>query len=172
MMTTPFTTFRHLGLLLCALAMCSLMSCADEASETAPTEELPISTGPEIPGLENCGKEYSVCGYLRVPGDFVGNVRSIAVALYKEIPPTASPDVLITEIDSPSMVAGELYPIRAYPFLDSGEYKLYIIVYMEGGGSARPANDIDYIGYISESFVFDGQPIDFGEITLERANDW
>ena len=70
------------------------------------------------------------------------------------------------------MVAGELYPIRAYPFLDTGEYKLYIIVYMEGGGSARPANNIDYIGYIDESYVFDGQPIDFGEITLQPASDW
>ena len=171
-MTTLTTTSRHLLLCVCALAMLPLMSCADEATESAPVEEMPISTGPEIPGLENCGQEYSVCGYLRVPSDFTGKVRSIAVALYKEIPPTASPDVLITEIDDPSIVAGELYPIRAYPFLDTGEYKLYIIVYMEGGGSARPANNIDYIGYIAESYVFDGQPIDFGEITLQPATDW
>jgi len=171
-MKTLRLCFRPLIALACLLCVLPLASCADESTESAPVEQLAISTGPEIPGEEVCGQEYSVCGYVRVPSDMEGTVKSIAVALYRDIPPTASPDVLITQIDAPSMVGGELYPIRAYPFLDTGEYKLYIIVYMEGGGSARPANDIDYTGYISESFVFDGQPIDFGEIALEPAGGW
>jgi len=171
-MTPTSTQFRHLTTLISLLCALTFAACGDGTGQDLPSEQLPISTGPEIPAEDLCGQEYSVCGYVHVPSNFEGTVKSIAVALYREVPPRGSPDVLITQIDSPSMFGGELYPIRAYPFLDTGEYKLYIIVYMEGGGSARPANEIDYTGYIPESFIFDGQPIEFGEITLERASGW
>lgn len=148
-----------------------MLSCgSEESSPDNSTENLPISEGPEIPSEDTCNQEYSVCGYISIPADLQGMTTSIAVALYSEIPPTASPEVLITQIENPSVTPGERYPIRAYPFLDTGEYYLWINLYMEGGGIARPINGVDYTGYLSEKSTFDGQPFDFGTITLDFAS--
>jgi hypothetical protein len=167
------------GVAACVLAcFMFLVACGQPADdEVGPDdnsggEALVISQGGEIPGEDLCGQEYSVCGYIRVPADLEGQPRSLAVSLYTEQTPTAGPDVLITQIDSPSLRAGELYPIRVHPFLDTGEYYLWIILYMDGGGSARPVNAVDYTGTTGQPVVFDGQFVELEQVSLQPATGW
>jgi hypothetical protein len=106
------------------------------------------------------------------PNDLTGTPKAIALALYRQLPPTASPDVLITQINTPSVKPGERYPIRVHPFLDSGEYYVWVNLYMEGGGAAKPVNGVDYTGSLSEPVVFDGRPIELPDLVLQPASGW
>jgi len=183
---TQFNVFQPEALRryrLISAALSGLMACfalsvgcgedvAPEAGQPSEGEPLPISVGPEIPSEDSCGQEYSVCTYLRVPSDLEGQPRSIALALYRSIPPSASPDILITQVNEPSLKAGERYPLRAYPFLDTGEYYVWVNLYMEGGGSARPVNGVDYTGFLAEPINFDGRAIELPELSLEPASGW
>ena len=151
--------------------------CGDDASTAtamsgtgAPITD--ISSGPEIPSEDVCNQEYSVCGYVRVPFDFDGQPRSMAVGLYRDPTPAGSPDVVLAQIDAPSMAPGELYPVRVYPFLDTGEFHIWVFIYVEGGGTNRPINGVDYMGRVELPLNFDGQALEFEAVDIEPASGW
>ena len=140
----------------------------NESSMSADT----VSNGPEVPPEDTCGQEYSVCGYIRIPADFTGTPTSLAVALYREPTPTGAPDVVLTQIPSPSVTPGELYPIRVFPFLDTGDFHLWVFIYVEGGGTNRPINGVDYMGNPGSPITFDGQALEFDTVVVEPASGW
>ena len=154
------------------------VACGDDGSTGANADNEPsmaistVTTGPEVPPEDTCGQEYSVCGHIRIPFDFSGEPTSLAVALYREPTPTGAPDVVLTQIPSPSVTPGELYPVRVHPFLDTGDFYLWVFIYVEGGGTNRPVNGIDYMGNPGTPITFDGQALEFTTVDIEPASGW
>ena len=144
----------------------------DVNSDYGDPETAAITTGDEIADASVCDEVYSFCGNLYVPQSLTGDVRQLVVALYKEIPPTGSPDLVVTQIDNPTVVAGEKYPIRIYPFLDSGEYYIWVNMYMMDGGEYQPVNDVDYTGHSEEMVMLEGGAFKFDDILLDLASGW
>ena len=157
------------------------MGCAkDSESDTATatvTDEDATQTGAvyqEMEGVDSsmCGQDYSVCGDLLVPFDLEGSARSLAIALYTSLPPAGPPDGIVVQIDAPDIMSGYRFPIREMPVLYTGEYYLWVNLYMEGGGEWTPVNGVDFTGSTSTPVVLDGTPIEFGDIELELASGW
>ena len=128
----------------------------------------------EMDDVDNsmCGEEYSVCGDVLIPPSIAGGARSIAVVLYNSVPPAGPPDGIVAEIENPNVMGGYRFPIRELPVLFTGEYYLWVNLYMEGGGEWVPVNGVDYTGYTKEPVVLDGSPISFDDISLEIASGW
>jgi hypothetical protein len=128
----------------------------------------------EMDDVDNsmCGEDYSVCGDILIPSNILGEARSIAVVLYQSVPPAGPPDGIVAEIENPNVMGGYRFPIRELPVLFTGEYYLWVNLYMEGGGEWVPVNGVDYTGYTTEPMVLDGSPISFDDINLELASGW
>ena len=161
-----------------------LLACGEKTSEdTATVEDTATETVEEAEETTSdtisndvdtsiCADDYAMCGLLNVPSDYVGNPRSLAVVLYDTIPPAGPPQHILTEIENPELVAGEKFQVAVHPVLASGEYYIWINLYMEGGGEWVPVNDVEYIGATGESVIFDGSSVQFDNITLEIATGW
>lgn len=177
MSVNQHATKQSLAFVTALLFSLSLSGCGDENSTAPVTGDTggaitEVSSGPEIPSEDICDQEYSVCGFVRVPFDFEGQPRSIAVGLYRDPTPAGSPDVVLTQIDAPSISPGELYPVRVYPFLDTGDFHIWVFIYVEGGGTNRPINGVDYMGRVEMPMSFDGQAIEFDAVDIEPASGW
>jgi len=88
------------------------------------------------------------------------------------VPPFGPPDVIVLEQDSPDISAGQAFDVQVAPVMASGEYHVYVILYMEGGGEWMPTFGVDYVGVDSPDFSFDGTPVNFGDIPLEISSLW
>ena len=128
----------------------------------------------EMDDVDNsmCGEEYSICGDILIPTSIRGEARSLAVVLYSTVPPAGPPDGIVAEIEYPNIQGGYRFPIREIPVLFTGEYYLWVNLYMEGGGEWVPVNGVDYMGYTTEPVVLDGSPISFDDINIELASGW
>ena len=153
-----------------------LLACtADTSSDTGAEDSFQASGDfMEMEGVDSsmCGEDYSVCGDILIPQSFNGSPRSLAVALYTSIPPAGPPDGIVAEIDGPDIQAGYRYPIRELPVLFTGEFYVWINLYMEGGGEWLPVNEIDYTGSTATPIPFDGSPIQLDDILIEPASGW
>ena len=119
-----------------------------------------------------CAEEYAFCGNLKVPEDFTGTTRSLALALYETIPPAGPPNATLAEIEAPDMVPGSCYTVVVQPMLEQGNYYLWANLYMEGGGSWVPVNDIDYTAASAEPLELTGSTMVFEDLTLTLASGW
>ena len=182
----------HTSTSITLLALSFLAGCADPKSESnldsgapsASTQEDGDNNFDDTPDDEDeylemddvdnsmCGEDYSVCGDILIPRDIVGQARSLALVLYSTVPPVGPPDGIVAEIDSPDLMGGYRFPIRELPVLFTGEFYLWVNVYMEGGGEWMPVNGVDYTGFTSEPIVLDGSPLAFDDISLELASGW
>lgn len=159
------------------VAALSLIGCTADTSSDSGAGDAAVQVNSdylEMDGVDSsmCGEDYSVCGDLLISDNFTGTPRSLAVALYTSIPPAGPPAGIVAEIDGPDIVAGYRYPIRELPVLFTGEFYVWINLYMEGGGEWLPINDVDYTGSTPEPLIFDGTPIELDDILLELASGW
>ena len=104
-----------------------------------------------------------------MPSDMTGTPRSMAISLYDTLEPAGPPNVTVIEIDSPDVTAGEPFELEFSPLIATGEYYVWIFLYMEGGGEWAPVAGIDYFGHTGSTLVFDGQPVIFPDIALSMA---
>jgi len=157
-----------LKFLFLTLAFLILQACGEDVNSAAEQEpsEKPISTGTEILGIEVCDEEYSMCGHLNLPNSLEGTPRELLIALFSKLPPQGPPDAVLMRVGTPSLNAGERYPLRVHPVLESGQYFLYVSLYMEGGGQYQPMVGIDYIGTSAEKLNFSGGALKFEEIEM------
>ncbi len=142
------------------------------AAETVDYSSFPESSGPEIPDAAICDEDRAFCGTLVAPESFTGTPRSLAIALYASIPPAGPPDAILAEIEAPSIGAGERYPVRIQPMLETGDYFVWANLYMEGGGEWVPVNGIDYTGASDGALTLDGTVGTFEPIVLSLAEGW
>lgn len=126
----------------------------------------------EAPTAEECSDDVGFCGNIKVPTDFTGTPRSLAVALYTTVPPAGPPNATLIEIEAPELVPGTCYPVVVHPMLEQGTYHLWVNLYMEGGGSWVPVNGIDYTAFSEEAMELDGTVRSFADLSLELASGW
>ena len=53
----------------------------------------------------------------------------MAISLYDTLTPAGPPNVTVTEIDAPAVVAGEPYEIEFSPLIATGEYYVGLLVH-------------------------------------------
>lgn len=142
---------------------------SEDGEDTETTGENGPFEGPSAMDDPICDEMFSLCGDILIPSTFEGETRSLAVALYTTIPPAGPPDAILAEIDAPELSPNQRYPLVITPFLQTGEYYIWLNLYMEGGGTFVPLEGIDYTGATPEPMTFDNSPAYFGEILLELA---
>ena len=116
-----------------------------------------------------CGETYTVCGNIMIPTDLVGTPRSMAISLYDTLSPAGPPNVIVTEINNPDVIAGEPYAIEYYPLIATGDYYVFVFLYMEGGGEWTPELGIDYVGRSDTKIAFSEDAVRFDDISLVLA---
>ena len=121
------------------------------------------------PDASICENEFALCGSLAIPEDFTGSTVSLAVVLYDSLEPAGPPSVTVTTIPTPEIQAGQSFPIRFEPVIATGDYYLWVFLYMEGGGEWQPVSGVDYVAHTDEMITFDGSPVDFSELSLTIA---
>jgi hypothetical protein len=124
------------------------------------------------PDSSVCTEELGFCGNLKVPTDFTGTPRSLAIALYNSIPPAGPPSATLAEIEAPELVPGTCYTVEVSPMLEQGEYYIWANLYMEGGGSWVPVNDVDYTGHSEAPVMMVSSGMTFEDLTLQLASGW
>ena len=87
-------------------------------------------------------------------------------------PPAGPPDAIVLDLDAGDLTAGQTYPVREMPIILSGDFYVWVNLYMEGGGEWAPVNGVDYLGYTATPVTLDGSPLAFDDIVLELANDF
>jgi hypothetical protein len=120
-------------------------------------------------GDDPCSEEYAFCGSIAVPADLVGTPRAMAISLYDTLSPAGPPNVTVTEIDAPEVVAGEAYPVEFSPLIATGDYYVFVFLYMEGGGEWAPEPGVDYFGHTDAMLSFNGDAVLFDDIDLAMA---
>ena len=121
------------------------------------------------PDASICENEFALCGSLAIPEDFAGSTVSLAVVLYDSLEPSGPPSVTVTTIPTPEIQAGQSFPVRFEPVIATGQYYLWVFLYMEGGGEWQPVSGVDYVAHTDEMITFDGSPVDFSELSLTLA---
>jgi len=162
--------------LLC-LPMFGLLACASgdgSDDDSTGTDSGTVDTSDDTEAVEDplCAEDYSFCGDILIPEDLVGTPRSIAVVLYESIPPAGPPDAIVIDTAAGELAAGETYSVREMPIILTGEFYVWVNLYMEGGGEWAPVNGVDYLGYTEVPLTLDGSPISFEDIPLELAQDF
>ena len=151
-----------------------LFACSEEevlkdtaSTDVSESEDTSDSTVEEDMSL--CAEDYSFCGNVLIPEDLVGTTRAISIALYDTLEPAGPPAVTVAEIEDPEVNTGGSYEVEISPLVATGEYYIWVFLYMEGGGEWMPTSGIDYSGHSSEPYMFDGSPITFTDISLTLA---
>ena len=147
------------------LSLILLFACTEKGEDTAElTEEITEETESSF----DCSQDYAMCSTISVPNDFQGTPRNLTLALYAELPPVGPPDVVLAQVESPEIGIDTDYNVELHPITASGDYHLYISLYMEGGGEWLPEAGIDY-ALTTEPITFDGASVDLGELELILA---
>jgi hypothetical protein len=165
------------------ILLAALIGCGDKTDDTA-TDDTGDTAGDAdttdttadftcaAPAAAVCTEALGFCGNLKVPDDFTGTPRSLAVALYTSIPPAGPPSATLLEVEAPALEAGSCYPVEISPMLEQGEYYLWVSLYMEGGGSWVPVNGVDYTASSDAPLSLDGSGMIFEDLTLQVALGW
>lgn len=141
-----------------------LMACGDKSGDTG--SDLG-STDAEVSSFD-CAQDYALCTELSVPEGFTGETRNLTLALYSELPPVGPPDVVLVQIENPEIGVDKNFSVELHPITASGDYHLYISLYMEGGGEWLPESGIDYY-LTTDPITFDGGAVDLGGLELILA---
>ena len=149
-------------------AFASLIACApatddNQGDDTASHDE--HDTASE----EICSSSYGFCGNIEMPSPLVGTPRSMAISLYDTLEPAGPPNVTVIEIDAPAVADGQPYALEFSPLIATGEYYVWVFLYMEGGGEWAPVSNVDYVGHSDNMITFDGEAVNFPAITLALA---
>ena len=141
-----------------------LLGCSEKDNDTAVdlAEE-------EVAGSSfDCTQDYAMCSMLSVPEDFTGTPRNLTIVLYSELPPLGPPDVILDQIDAPEIGSDNDYAVELHPITATGDYHLFISLYMEGGGEWMPEPGIDY-SLTTDKITFDGSAVELGSLDLILA---
>ena len=127
-------------------------------------------TEEEARAAANCTEDNTLCVNLKVPADYAGVPSRLATAFYDSTETNRPPDATMPEIDGPTIIAGEEYDVSHTQMEVDGEYFLMFVLYDEEGGNWVPEAGIDYTAMTDEPVVFDGNPVNLGELVLEPAS--
>ena len=137
------------------------LACGDDDG-TSPPDGMGGDAGPAA-----CG-EGQVCATLTVPESFDGTPREVFVGLYSSLPPAGPPEVFVGNVASPAIAAGMPMTMALDDGGASGDYHVFIALYVEGGGMFNPEPGIDYMA-TTAPVTFGAGPVELGEVALELA---
>lgn len=147
------------------LSLIILLGCSEKDNDTAVEAAEESREDAVEESSFDCTQDYALCSTLSVPSDFTGTPRNLSIVLYSEIPPQGPPSAVLDQIDAPDIGLDKDYILELHPITATGEYHLYISLYMEGGGTWMPESGIDYSLY-TEKITFDGSAVDLGNLEL------
>ena len=129
-----------------------------------------VDTGPETDtdmDTDTNASARSLTATLKIPVDFTGITTSLQVAFFQNLPPTGPPDGMGDTISTPVIIAGEDYVLTSETGGVEGEYFVYVVIFIEGGGTATPVTGVDYVGSSSSAKTLGGPGmVDFGDIEM------
>jgi hypothetical protein len=124
----------------------------------APTD----AVGRMLDGPQTCTVEHTICAKMQVPTDLEGTPESLQFTLYDSPDPPAHPPNAFAGIFPAALVVpGEMQYFELTDAGLVGDYWLWVIMYMPGGGLfGLPVFGIDY-GMISapQALPLDGTPL-------------
>lgn len=118
----------------------------------------------------DCEESHTLCVELLVPDTYEGEPSRLVTAMYDSNDTERPPQGVMPEIESPSVVPGESYLLSHAQIDAAGEYFLMFVLYDVNGGKWIPKAGVDYTATTPQSVIFDGAPIDLGELVLEFAD--
>lgn len=112
------------------------------------------SGGADAGAAARCTQSESLCTTLHVPDSFGETPRQILVGLFDALPPAGPPLVVATVIDEPAIAADHTFELTATELEEAdpadllpGNYYVYVVLYVEGGGQFQPEPGIDYVAW-------------------------
>ena len=151
---------------LCVWAGAILFGCGaesmTEAEAQAAAEEI-VNNG--------CVDAQTLCVELSIPEDYSGQPRALATALYDSTNTYRPPDETLPEIESPTIVAGEVYKMAHTNVEIEGDYYAMFVLYDEDGGMWAPEAGKDYTVMTDEMISFEGTAVDLGTLDMKVAED-
>jgi hypothetical protein len=110
-----------------------------------------------------CTAPHTVCMTVQMPATIPGPPTHLAVAYYLKVPVMA-PAQARGVIESPPLVAGQVFHLEASDGGVSGWLYPVVLVYMPGGGDIIAVDKLDYTAQAMETYDFTGAPINVSEV--------
>ena len=117
----------------------------------------------------NCTESNTLCVELMVPESYDGQPSRLATAFYDSSDVNRPPNEVMPEVLSPTIVAGEAYALSHTQMEVVGEFYLMFVLYDIDGGTWSPEAGLDYTAMTEQPIVFDGTPVNLGELYFEMG---
>ncbi len=117
----------------------------------------PADAGSTPPDDGTCTEDGAVCATFNIPAWLTATPARLLVGFYKSLPPAGPPDKLGAQIDAPATSAGKPYALKMKGIDVTGDYFVYAVLYMPGGGQFQPKKGVDYVTQSATAFKLDGK---------------
>jgi hypothetical protein len=114
-------------------------------ASAAPSETETV--GRMLDGPQTCTREKTICAKLQIPNDMVGVPDSVHFTIYdSNLPPTHPPNGYAGVFPSAQLTAGEMKHFELTDGGLQGDYWLWGVIYMPGGGLfGLPVIGVDFV---------------------------
>jgi hypothetical protein len=173
------TTVALLGLV--------MAGCGDETSNTTTTSSSSSSSGEAGNGgmggagvggaggtggtggaADPCTLQNSLCFDLLVPVTATEAPKQLAVTFYSSLPAMGPPDGGIGLLQmNPVVQPGAAYKVQVNDLTVSGDYLVYVALFMPGGGMFQPVAGVDYDVATPMKVTFNGAPVSLPALQLK-----
>src|SRR5215831_2956874 len=109
-----------------------------------------------------CTDAHTVCMTVQMPSNIPGPPTHLAVGYYK-IVPVKAPAEARGVIQSPPLVAGQLFRLKAGDGGLTGALYPVVLVYMPGGGDIIAVDNLDYTAEATQTYNFTGAALNVSE---------
>ena len=106
---------------------------------TSPVTPVPTWLQKQKVSSFDCTQDYALCTELCTRRFYWKHTQLDLGALFRNCPPVGRPDVVLVQIENPEIGLDQNYSIELHPITASGDYHLYVSLYMEGGGEWLPS---------------------------------
>ncbi len=110
-----------------------------------------------------CTDPHTVCMTVKMPDTIPGPPTHLAVGYYKMVP-VKTPAVARGVLQSPPLVAGQQFRLKAPDGNITGAYYPVVLVYMPGGGDIIAVDNLDYTAEATQTYQFNGDPLNVPEL--------
>jgi len=110
-----------------------------------------------------CSEPHTVCMTVKMPDTIPGAPTHIAVGYYKAVP-VKTPAEARGVLQSPPLVAGQQFRLKAADGGLTGDLYPVVLVYMPGGGDIIAVDNLDYTAEATQTYHFSGDPLNVSEL--------
>jgi hypothetical protein len=110
-----------------------------------------------------CSEPHTVCMTVKMPDTIPGAPTHLAVGYYKVVP-VGTPAEARGVLQSPPLVAGQQFRLKAQDGGLTGDFYPVVLVYMPGGGDIIAVDNLDYTAEATQTYHFNGDPLNVPEL--------